>query len=90
MKIGDRPPLLNALSRSFCLATSQLGSRSFSLALSLYLTAVWFGSVPVCVESKRFECKIIIKQWGSLKVGAVGVGGGRERVDDREAGSAAH
>lgn len=66
------------------------GSRPAGSILSLFLSPVWFGRVPVCVESKRFECKIIIKQWGSLKAGAVGVGGGRERVDDREAGSAAH
>lgn len=72
MKIGDRPPLLNALSRSLGLAPC-LGR----LSLLLSLSPVWFGRVPVCVESKRFECKIIIKQWGSLKAGAVGVGGGR-------------
>lgn len=74
---GSRPP-------------SSAHALSLSRFLSLLLAPVWFGRVPVCVESKRFECKIIIKQWGSLKAGAVGVGGGRERVDDREAGSAAH
>lgn len=70
------------------------GSRPAGSVLTLALSfsrPVWFGRVPVCVESKRFECKIIIKQWGSLKAGAVGVRGEvGERVDDREAGSTAH
>lgn len=64
------------------------GSRPAELVLTLALSfsPVWFGRVPVCVESKRFECKIIIKQWGSLKAGAVGVRGESGRAGRRQRG----
>ena len=86
MKIGDRPPLLNALSLSLSLSLSLFSSLAcrFSprcLALSRSRSLVWARAN----ESKRFECKIIIKQWRVY--GAAGVtSGGR----GRRAGSAAH